>query len=342
MPTAAILRRQIESALAEKIPSALSPRPRMSPPVAATGIAPLDELLQGGLPVGAISEISGPECSGRTAVALSFLAQVAQGQFCAWVDASDAMDPASAASVGVDLSRLLWVRCGVESTTRQATAHRFRLAPEYLRPEPAAVPQGLPTGSFGIHPRDEGKGMPEAVGNFFAPRCAEPQKRNRPEKAWKQEIAGTQILVGCPQERVKPSQPWPRIEQALRAADLILQTGGFRAMVLDLGSFAPEVVTRIPLATWFRYRAAAERTQASLLLVTQSPCAKSSSELLLRMAVPDLDAAEPTVFTGFHPRAEVVRRRFAIEDETVVPIGKPPQRARVARWGNRTSWAGPR
>ena len=59
------------------------------------------------------------------------------------------------------------------------------------------------------------------------------------------------------------------MEQALRVTDLLLQAGGFGAIVLDMGSLAPEHVTRIPLATWFRYRAAAERTQASVLLLTQ-------------------------------------------------------------------------
>jgi hypothetical protein len=49
------------------------------------------------------------------------------------------------------------------------------------------------------------------------------------------------------------------MDQALRAMDLLLQAGGFGAIVLDMESVAPEHVSRIPLATWFRYRAAAER-----------------------------------------------------------------------------------
>ena len=36
---------------------------------------------------------------------------LAEGQVGAWVDASDAFDPESAAANGIDLSRLLWVRC---------------------------------------------------------------------------------------------------------------------------------------------------------------------------------------------------------------------------------------
>jgi recombination protein RecA len=40
----------------------------MMRPVAGTGIEALDEILEGGLPIGAISELVGPECSGRTFV----------------------------------------------------------------------------------------------------------------------------------------------------------------------------------------------------------------------------------------------------------------------------------
>jgi RecA/RadA recombinase len=70
------IRLQVESALAQKIPSALTPQAKMVRPVIETGIQPLDDLLPGGLPVGAVSELTGPECSGRTSIALSFLARI--------------------------------------------------------------------------------------------------------------------------------------------------------------------------------------------------------------------------------------------------------------------------
>ena len=102
MPSASAIRLQIESALAARIPSALTPAPRIVRPVAPTGIDALDELLRGGLPVGAITELIGPECSGRTSVALSFVAGMTQaGRVCAWLDVSNALDPASAAAAGV-------------------------------------------------------------------------------------------------------------------------------------------------------------------------------------------------------------------------------------------------
>src|SRR5271163_2523040 len=113
MLASAQIRAEIEAALEQRIPSALTPPPHTVLPTVATGIAALDELLGGGLPVGAISEIAGPECSGRTSLALAFLARITrQGKVCAWVDVSDALHPESAAAAGIDLDRLLWVRCG--------------------------------------------------------------------------------------------------------------------------------------------------------------------------------------------------------------------------------------
>src|ERR1700721_586198 len=78
MASAPALRSQIEAALADRIPSALTPAPRMVRPVVPTGIVAVDEALQGGLPVGAVTEMIGAECSGRTALALKFVAQVMQ------------------------------------------------------------------------------------------------------------------------------------------------------------------------------------------------------------------------------------------------------------------------
>jgi recombination protein RecA len=76
-----------------------------------TGVAAVDALLRGGFPRGQVSEIHGPASSGRTGLALSLVAHSTRiGALAAWVDPSDRLDPASAASAGVDLTRLLWLR----------------------------------------------------------------------------------------------------------------------------------------------------------------------------------------------------------------------------------------
>jgi recombination protein RecA len=199
MPASALLRLQIERSLEHRFPAALSPAPRLIE-TTPSGIAQIDALLDGGLATGAITEITGLESSGRTSLALAFLARLTgEGRSCAWIDADDAFDPESAASNGVVLRQLLWVRC--RSDAAQAK-----------------------------------------------------------------------------------SKPWPRLEQAVRAADLVLQAGGFASIVLDLAGTAPEHARRIPLATWFRFRQAAARTRCSLVLLGHAAYAQSSAAAVLECA----------------------------------------------------------
>ena len=115
MPSSAMLRARIESSLGERLSSTLLLRERAAPLTVPTGVATLDALT-GGLPRGALSEITGPASSGRTGVMLAALAGATRGQeVCALVDASDSFDPASAAAAGVDLDRLLWIRCATRA-----------------------------------------------------------------------------------------------------------------------------------------------------------------------------------------------------------------------------------
>lgn len=144
--------------------------------------------LTGGLPCGALTEISGPPSSGRTSLLLTTLATAtARQQTCALIDATDAFDPASAAACGLDLDRLLWIRCG-----------------------------------------------------------------------------------GDP-------------ERALKAADRVLNAGGFGLVVLDLADIAPRILRRIPLVCWFRLRRAVEGTPAILLVVTPQPSTGTCASLLIEL-----------------------------------------------------------
>jgi hypothetical protein len=62
---------------------------------------------------GEITEIVGRPSSGRTSLLVACLHDVARsGETAALVDTEETFDPASAARAGVDLRRLLWVRCG--------------------------------------------------------------------------------------------------------------------------------------------------------------------------------------------------------------------------------------
>lgn len=343
MPSSATIRAQVEAALAARIPSALTPPPKMVRPTSPVGIDALDQLLNGGLPVGALTELVGDECSGRTSVALAFLAGITgTGKVCAWVDASDTFHPASAASVGIDLQRLLWVRCGVKERIHTAEARKFSLPPQCLVPK--AATKGLHGGGHGTHPRAEAKGLSSAVGRFLdnealAPRCAEPIAKPRPSP---QHFEASLTATTVTKRGLRRARIYDAIEQALRATDLLIQTGGFSAIVLDLGGIPAEHAARVELSTWHRYRIAAEQTQSTILLLSQYPCAKSSSELQLKLHPLENSKEERTVFTGLDARVEVLRQRFAESPSNVIPMRKPPQRVNEARWSQRTTWVGPR
>ena len=345
MPSASAIRVQIEAALSRRIPSALTPAPRVIRPVAPTGVAEIDALLEGGFPVGAITELAGVECSGRTSLAFSFLSRITRaGSVAACIDVSNALDPESAAAAGIDLDRLLWVRCGVIPAKAQPHAvNEFTLPEKYLVPE-APIP-GLHGGGCGGHSRDEVKGLAHAVSGLLRPEtlassCAEPQRRVRREREIS--VSHSRQLASKRELPPQAGKPWQCIEQALRVTDLVLQAGGFSAIVLDLGGIAPEYTSRVPLATWFRYRAAAERTQTCLLLLTQHSCAKSAGEVLLQFEPGVPRTEEKTVFTGMEYRVTVERRRFIQDASQVIALRKPPQRATGASWRSRSTWAGAR
>jgi recombination protein RecA len=68
-------------------------------------------------------------------------------------------------------------------------------------------------------------------------------------------------------------------EKALKAADLIIQAGGFGVVALDLTGVAPRDARRISLASWFRLRHAVEKTPAALILIGEERYAGSCSTL---------------------------------------------------------------
>jgi hypothetical protein len=97
------------------------------------GLPAVDRLLGGGVPRGRLVEIAGPPSSGRTALALAWLARLTRaGELAAVVDAADALDPSSAAAAGVVLPRVLWVRApglpeALRATERLLDARGFAL-----------------------------------------------------------------------------------------------------------------------------------------------------------------------------------------------------------------------
>lgn len=179
------LRSEVELALAGKVSSPFA-LPERRVELVSTGISEVDALV-GGLPRGALTEIFGPPGSGRTSLLFSALCErTAAAEACALVDGSDAFDPHSAEAAGIDLKRLLWVRCRT-------------------------------------------------------------------------------------------------LEQSFRATDFLLAAGGFGFIALDLGDTPGELVHRVPLDTWFRFRRAVEGTPTILFVVEEEPHAKTCASLVLQV-----------------------------------------------------------
>jgi recombination protein RecA len=186
---AAIL--QLRSEIQARFDIPLEIRKRLEIRQISTGIPAIDQLTDGGIPRGALTEICGTESSGRTALIFALLvAATRRGECCAWIDASGAFDPRSACDAGVDLERVLWVNCG---------------------------------------------------GNA---------------------------------------------EHALKSTDLLIQAGGFGLVVMDLADTPDREARRVPLASWFRLRHAAERTDAALVVVERQINARSCSALQIEMRRP--------------------------------------------------------
>ena len=81
---------------------------KMNVETVSTGSIAIDLAIGGGLPIGRIIEVFGPESSGKTTLCLSVIAEVQKkGGLAAFIDVEHALDPKYARVVGVNLDDLL-------------------------------------------------------------------------------------------------------------------------------------------------------------------------------------------------------------------------------------------
>jgi recombination protein RecA len=100
---------QIEKQFGKGSVIRLGAQPVAQVPVVSTGSISIDSALGiGGFPRGRISEIFGPESSGKTTIALQVVAEAQkQGGMSAYIDVEHALDPVYAGKLGVDIDNLL-------------------------------------------------------------------------------------------------------------------------------------------------------------------------------------------------------------------------------------------
>ncbi len=94
-------------------------------------------------------------------------------------------------------------------------------------------------------------------------------------------------------------------EHALKAADLLIQGGGFGLVAMDLGDTPPRTARRISLTSWFRLRRAVEHTPTILLALSRQSNAKTCASLMLECRKGG--ATFRSVFSKVH--IHVVRRK---------------------------------
>jgi hypothetical protein len=152
----------------------------------SSGLRSIDTLTGGGLPRGAITEITGSASSGRMSVLVASLSNATiRSESCVVIDASNTFDPQSVGTAGVDFNRVLWVRCNSS------------------------------------------------------------------------------------------------VERAFKATDLVLQSGGFGLVALNLTGVAANYARRIISSWWFRFRRAIENTPTALLVLSPVCCVRSCASIIL-------------------------------------------------------------
>jgi len=307
-----------------------------------SGVAELDAVLGGGFPRGSLVELCGPATSGRTGLAFSLLAQATSRQeACAFVDVSDSLDPVSLAAAGVDLPRLLWVRCGDTPGKKPAAESSFFDSPEEKEHTQKVLQQANGKkihGQFWTHPRDQIRGIENAIPSllhvkpegkesarihvvkkFIETKQTEKKQseKQQAEKAQGVLLRDTFFQTAGMRDRIAPAKPWKRLEQALKTTDLLLHSGGWGVIVVDLADISWVDARRINLSVWFRFRRELENTKTILLLLGEESCAKSCASLVLRCerreeswsrAVRDA-ASGASILQGFSVQGEVMRSR---------------------------------
>jgi recombination protein RecA len=103
-------------------------------------------------------------------------------------------------------------------------------------------------------------------------------------------------------------QKWRPLEQAFKVTDMLLESGGFGLIAVDLSGISEKLVRKVPLSTWFRFSRVVEQQATALVFLERQPHATSCAGLVLRLS------SEPAAFSGklltqFTVTAELVRTR---------------------------------
>jgi hypothetical protein len=120
------------------------------------------------------------------------------------------------------------------------------------------------------------------------------------------------------------------LEHALKALSLVLQSGGFGVVVLDVAEAPAPAIRRVPFTTWLRLQRMVEGSQTACVLVGAEPMARSSAGLTVKLQRAQGDVLEGRgnracgarfgrLFEGFDIECRVIRARarMGLDDQPV-------------------------
>jgi hypothetical protein len=73
------------------------------------------------------------------------------------------------------------------------------------------------------------------------------------------------------------------VEHSFKAVDFLLHGGGFGLVALDLGDVPISYTNRIVSSWWYRFRHTLENTRTALIVIDQTPCARSAAAQVLEL-----------------------------------------------------------
>ena len=104
------------------------------------------------------------------------------------------------------------------------------------------------------------------------------------------------------------------LDRAIKAFNLVAQSGVCTMVVLDLIDAPPQALTRIPRSTWLRLQRVVEGTEVALLLLAAMPIARSAGGLSIATGAGSAITSEATASAVLDSRLPIADSRLPVAD----------------------------
>ena len=111
------------------------------------------------------------------------------------------------------------------------------------------------------------------------------------------------------------------IDRAIKALNLVVQSGVCTLVVIDLLDAPPQAIRRLPMSTWFRIERAIEGSETAIVILAAQPIARSAGGRSIQLDDPAVS------WTGAHDRT---RRLGGVRSRGVIAAARSAHTACVA------------